>query len=121
AGVVSATKDQQHTTVVDLLDVPNREQLHIVGRLDFNSTGLLLLTNDGRWSRRLMTPQYKVIKVYRVSLGEPITEECVMAFASGIHFPYENITTKPATLKILDRFTAEVHLMEGRYHQIKRM
>lgn len=129
SGVVSATKDQHHPTVIDCLNVSaeqaKRQALHIAGRLDYNSTGLIVLTNDGRWSRRLSTPENRITKVYTVTLANPITREraneYLDAFAGGMYFPYEGITTRPARLRILDEFTAEVHLVEGRYHQIKRM
>ena len=121
AGVVSATKDVRHKTVIDLLDRSDRENLHIVGRLDFNSSGLLLLTNDGQWSRHLTTPEKNIAKLYRVTLEKPITEDYVHAFAEGMYFSYENITTLPAKLNILSDFVAEVSLVECRYHQIKRM
>jgi 16S rRNA pseudouridine516 synthase len=124
-GVVSATKDDRHPTVIDLLDRADRHQLHIVGRLDFNSSGLLLLTNDGRWSRQLSLPQQKVAKVYRVRLanriGLDVRDEYIEAFAQGMYFPFEDITTRPAVLKIISDHVAEVTLVEGRYHQIKRM
>ena len=120
-GVVSATKDDQHKTVIDLLDRADKHDLHIVGRLDLNSSGLLLLTNDGRWSRRLMSPEHKVPKLYRVTLEYSISEEYIPAFAEGMYFPFEDITTLPAELKIISDHVAEVSLVEGRYHQIKRM
>jgi 16S rRNA pseudouridine516 synthase len=120
-GVVSATKDAKHKTVIDLLDRTDSLNLHIVGRLDFNSSGLVLLTNDGRWSRRLTSPEQKVIKQYSVALAKPITEEYVKAFAEGMYFPFEGITTRPAQLEILGESLAKVSLTEGRYHQIKRM
>lgn len=120
-GVVSATKDEQHKTVIDLLDRIDRNSLHIVGRLDFNSSGLVLLTNDGRWSRRLTAPEMKVVKRYRVTLANPVTDDYVQAFAKGMYFSYENITTQPARLEIINETTADVYLTEGRYHQIKRM
>lgn len=120
-GVVSATKDDIHTTVIDLLDRPDSYQLHIAGRLDFNTTGLMLLTNDGRWSRQLFEPESKVTKWYRVTLQYPMDESYEAAFMQGMHFPYENITTLPAVLNKLSDTVAEVGLMEGRYHQVKRM
>ena len=120
-GVVSATKDEQHKTVMDLIDNENAADLHIVGRLDLNSSGLLLLTNDGDWSRSLMSPENKVAKVYEVTLEHTITDECIQAFADGMYFSYEDITTKPAHLEILSEHVAKVTLEEGRYHQIKRM
>ncbi|HEB28098.1 MAG TPA: pseudouridine synthase [Porticoccus sp.] len=120
-GVVSATKDEQHRTVIDLLERPDRHHLHIVGRLDFNSSGLLLLTNDGRWSRQLTTPENNIAKLYRVTLEKPVTEAYIQAFSEGMYFPFEDITTRPAKLHIVSDYVAEVSLMEGRYHQIKRM
>jgi len=121
AGIVSATRDDRHRTVIDLLDRGDSSDLHIAGRLDFNSTGLMLLTNDGRWSRRLASPEGGVKKVYRVTLQKPLSQDYIDAFASGIYFAYEDITTRPATLEILSDYEAQVGLIEGRYHQIKRM
>lgn len=121
AGIVSATRDEQHKTVIDLLDHPERHNLHIVGRLDLNSTGLLLLTNDSGWSRKLMKPEHKVNKLYRVRVQNPLNQAAVDAFAEGMYFKYEDVTTLPAKLRIIDDHIAEVSLTEGRYHQIKRM
>ena len=121
AGVVSATQDEKHHTVIDLLEQPWKDQLHIVGRLDFNTTGLVLLTNDGRWSRQLSLPGSKLIKRYRVQLEQPLSLHYIDAFQRGFYFEYEGITTLPAELNILSEFEAEVGLVEGRYHQIKRM
>lgn len=120
-GVVSATKDDQHKTVIDLLASEEQAELHIAGRLDLNSSGLILLTNDGRWSKGLMAPEKKVSKLYRVEVAHPMTEDYVQAFADGMYFAYESITTKPALLRIISDHVAEVRLIEGRYHQIKRM
>ena len=121
AGVISATRDSKHRTAIDLLDERGGDDLHIAGRLDFNSTGLLLLTNDGDWSRRLSTPENRVSKRYRVTLEKPIDEEYVRVFAEGMWFEHERITTRPAQLHILGERVADVVLREGRYHQIKRM
>jgi 16S rRNA pseudouridine516 synthase len=120
-GVVSATKDKIHKTVIDLLNHPQKGSLHITGRLDLNSSGLLLLTNDSNWSRKLMLPDRKVTKIYHVTTEKIITPEYINLFKAGMHFPYENITTKPVNLKILSEHSAELELTEGRYHQIKRM
>lgn len=120
-GIVSATKDAKHTTVLDLLPPHEQQGLHIVGRLDFNSTGLILLTNDGRWSKAINDENKKVPKYYNVTVDKPITPDVVAAFNTGIDFPYEGITTKPAGLKTISPLKAEVRLTEGRYHQIKRM
>lgn len=120
-GVVSATKDAKHSCVTDLLKDEDKQDLHIVGRLDFNSTGLVLLTNDGRWSRAINKPELKLAKYYRVELENPIEVECIEAFKQGIYFDYEGITTLPAQLQILSERCADLTLIDGRYHQIKRM
>lgn len=120
-GVVSATVDDEHPTVIDLIDDPDRHSLHLVGRLDRNTSGLILLTNDGRWSKALMNPSRKVPKVYRVETRDPIQQEAVATFAAGFHFHTEDLTTMPAQLEILGEREARLTLHEGRYHQIKRM
>jgi 16S rRNA pseudouridine516 synthase len=120
-GVVSATSDAEHPTVIDLIDDPDRHTLHLVGRLDRNTSGLILLTNDGRWSKPLMAPETKVPKVYLVETRDPIPSSAVEAFAAGFHFHTEDLTTRPAALEILGEREARLTLHEGRYHQIKRM
>lgn len=123
-GVVSATRDDLHKTVVSLLEgysASELDSLHIVGRLDLNTSGLLLLTNDSYWSRKLMAPEEKVSKVYQVELENSLTQDYVSAFSEGMYFPFEDIITQPAELRIVSDKMAEVILMEGKYHQIKRM
>ena len=120
-GVVSATRDKQHATVIDLLEHTERATLHIAGRLDLNSSGLLLLTNNGRWSRQLSGPASNTEKVYLVTVQNPLEPAYIDAFQNGMYFSFENITTRPARLEILSEYTARVTLQEGRYHQIKRM
>jgi 16S rRNA pseudouridine516 synthase len=120
-GVVSATKDLRHTTVIDLLAHPRKDELHIVGRLDFNTTGLVLLTNDGAWSRKISLPGTKLPKTYEATLANPLSDEYVDVFREGMYFAYEGITTKPAKLEIVSSHTARLSLIEGKYHQVKRM
>lgn len=120
-GIVSATNDLKHPTVLDLIQHPQKDELHIVGRLDLNTTGLVLLTNDGAWSRKISLPETKLEKTYEVTLSKPLNDEYVAVFREGIYFSYENITTKPAFLDILSEYTARLSLTEGKYHQVKRM
>jgi 16S rRNA pseudouridine516 synthase len=120
-GYVSATKDATHKTVIDLLPLNIPKNLHIAGRLDFNSTGLLLLTNDGRWSRKLSQPSSNIKKRYRVTLDKPVDKAVIKAFKEGLYFSFEKITTLPAELISIDQNIVEVTLKEGKYHQIKRM
>lgn len=121
AGCVSATVDAQHRTVLDLLPQAERDGLHIAGRLDGNTTGLLLLTNDGQWSRQLTLPDSHLPKTYYVETAEPIGADYAATFARGIYFAFEDITTRPAQLEILGSHCARLTLTEGRYHQVKRM
>lgn len=120
-GILSATKDAVHRTVLDLVDLPGKEGLHLAGRLDRSSSGLVLLTNDGAWSESFMRPGAKVEKVYLVGTDRPIPPTAADRFAEGFHFPTEGITTRPARLELLAPRLARVILTEGRYHQIKRM
>ena len=120
-GILSATVDRQHPTVLDLIDDPDKHTLHIAGRLDRNASGLILLANNGHWSRRLMDPTRKMPKVYLVETRDPISPDAVEAFARGFYFHTEDLTTLPAHLEILTERQARLSLHEGRYHQIKRM
>ena len=120
-GCVSATSDPQHPTVLDLLDEPDTHDLHIAGRLDFNTTGLMLITNDGQWSRRLTQPQTKLPKVYLVETEQVIGPEYAVTFKAGLYFAFEDLTTQPAELELLGPTTARLGIIEGRYHQVKRM
>lgn len=121
AGYLSATTDPLHPTVIDLIDHPLKAELHLAGRLDRASTGLLLLTNDGRWSKLVTEPAEEIPKVYRVTTLDVIAPETAVRFAEGIYFAYENLTTRPAFLEILDAREALLTIHEGRYHQVKRM
>jgi len=121
AGYVSATVDDESETVVSLIDEPYAEVLHLAGRLDKQSTGLLVLTNDGGWSRRVTEPESSIGKRYLVSTESEIAEDAVASFAEGIYFAFEDLTTLPADLEVLTPQTAIITIYEGRYHQVKRM
>lgn len=121
AGYLSATADVVHKTVMELIDPELRKDLHIAGRLDRASTGLLILTNDGSWSRKLTEPRVKLPKVYRVTTVDPVSTDTIERFAKGIWFEYEQLTTSPAQLEPLGANESRVTIYEGRYHQIKRM
>lgn len=121
AGVVSATSHPEHRTVVELVPESLRHGLHIAGRLDLNTTGLLILTNDGHWSRRITQPASKIAKVYQVETERPVAAEAERVFSQGIYFAYENIITLPAEFERLGSHLSRLTLHEGRYHQVKRM
>lgn len=120
-GCVSATRDPEHRTVLELIHEPDPQDLHIAGRLDYNTTGLMLITNDGHWSRRLTQPQTKLPKLYYVETEDEIGPEYIQTFAEGLYFAFEDLTTLPAQLQILGPHSARLSIVEGRYHQVKRM
>jgi 16S rRNA pseudouridine516 synthase len=120
-GILSATSDPGHQVVTSLIAHPAVAALHIAGRLDLHASGLLLLTNDGRWSRAISHPEHGVSKQYLVTVRDCLSAAYVSAFAAGMHFPYEDIVTRPAQLEIVEPRLARVTLQEGRYHQLKRM
>ncbi|PRY65541.1 ribosomal small subunit pseudouridine synthase A [Vreelandella songnenensis] len=111
--------------VIDLIDLPKVERLQPVGRLDVDTTGLLLLTDDGQWSHRVTSPKHRCAKVYIAELAEPwegsAAEHAIEQVAQGILLDDEDTPTKPATLRFITPQRAELTLTEGRYHQVKRM
>jgi len=120
-GVVCANDDPTHPTVLSLVELPRAEEMHIAGRLDIDATGLVLLTDDGKWSHRATSPRHKTDKVYHVTTADPIPADAVERFARGIKLNNEPFPTKPAQLTLLGAAEARVVLHEGRYHQVKRM
>lgn len=121
AGVISATEDGGHRTVLDLLEGEDRRDLHIAGRLDIDTTGLVLITDDGQWSHRIKAPG-RHEKRYRVTTARPIPADAANRFAAGLVLRgEEDQPTLPARLQPLGDCEALVWLQEGRYHQVKRM
>ena len=122
-GVISATEDFYDKTVIDLL----LEEHTIfnpfpVGRLDKDTTGLLLITNDGELNHNLTSPKREVPKTYKVTLESDIEEEDYNStFEKGIKLMPENIITKPATMEVIDNRHCYLTIKEGKYHQVKRM
>ena len=123
AGVVSATTDAKDKTVIDLITDKKRKDLFPVGRLDKDTEGLLLITNDGDMAHRLLAPKKHVDKVYYARIDGRVTEEDVIAFQEGISIGQGEVA-KPAKLEILKADEiSEIHvtIQEGKFHQVKRM
>ena len=119
-GILTATEDRKKKTVLDLLAPEYRNRgLAPVGRLDIDTEGLLLLTNDGELNHRLTSPKYHVDKVYEAVVEGALTAEDVEAFAAGI--PLKDFTCLPAKLEILAQDRCLVTVQEGKFHQVKRM
>ena len=123
AGVISATKDDRDKTVLDLITDKKRNDLFPVGRLDKDTEGLLLITNDGEMAHRLLSPKKHVDKCYFTKVTGRIDEEDIHRFKEGVDIGDEK-KTLPADLEILSSgeiSEAKVTIREGRYHQVKRM
>lgn len=120
AGVVSATEDSYDKTVVSLLPPNLRKNVFPVGRLDKDTEGLLLLTNDGVLAHELLSPKKHVDKEYFVRLALPVGDDYARIFNEGIDIGEKNITL-PAVLKQLSQYECLVTIREGKFHQIKRM
>lgn len=123
AGVVSATKDVKEKTVIDLIQGTKRKDLFPVGRLDKDTEGLLLITNDGDLAHRLLAPGKHVDKTYYARIEGRVTTEDVEAFERGLNIGDDDLTM-PAKLEIVstgEESEIKVTIQEGRYHQIKRM
>lgn len=119
-GYVSATEDKKQETVLALVPQEFRgRDLFPAGRLDKDTTGLMILTDDGVLAHNILSPRKHVQKVYGVELDIPVTEEMQQGFAAGVEL--NDGVCKAAKLVITGEKTAEVTLSEGRYHQIKRM
>lgn len=120
-GYVCSTDDPDHPTVFTLMDEPIIERLHTVGRLDLDTTGLVLITDDGQWSHRISSPKHHVAKTYRVWTADPIPAAAIAQFAEGVMLRNEKNATLPAQLEIISDTEALLTIHEGRYHQVKRM
>lgn len=120
-GYVCSTDDPQHSTILYFIDEPLAEKLHAAGRLDLDTTGLVLLTDDGQWSHRITSPRHHCDKTYFVGLEKPLKQELVALFKQGVQLNGEKTLTKPAVLEIVDETHARLTISEGRYHQVKRM
>ena len=115
---VCANTDSDCATVLDLFDEPNKTTLQIAGRLDKDTTGLVLLTDDGQWNHKITSPARHCIKTYKVTLERKLSPSLVPLFKEGIQLRNEKKPTRPAQLTIIDDFHAELSIQEGRYHQV---
>lgn len=123
AGCVSATEDKIHKTVMDYLTDTLRDDLFPVGRLDIDTEGLLLITNDGALAHELLSPAHHVKKTYYARVAGRVTEEDARLFQQGVDIGEEKLT-KPAELVILtsgEESEIELTITEGKFHQVKRM
>jgi len=120
-GLLSATSDGAQTTVLSLLPQALAARVHLVGRLDKETSGLLLLTDDGAWSHRISSPAHHCAKTYLAELAEPLEADAEERLQQGLILRGEKRPTRPATLQRLDAARVRITVTEGRYHQVRRM
>ena len=120
-GNVCSNEDPDHPPVFFLMDEPAMGKLHVVGRLDLDTTGLVLVTDDGQWSHRITSPRHECAKTYHVWLADPVSQDAIELFAEGVYLRNETDKTRPAQLEILGECEARLTIHEGKYHQVKRM
>jgi len=120
-GYVCSTDDPDHPTVLYFLDEPVAYKLHAAGRLDIDTTGLVLMTDDGQWSHRITSPRHHCEKTYLVTLEHPLSADTAEQFAAGVQLHNEDSLTLPAQLEQVEERLVRLTISEGRYHQVKRM
>jgi 16S rRNA pseudouridine516 synthase len=120
-GFVCSHEDGYNHTAFVLLDEPRKEQLHYAGRLDVDTTGLVLITDDGQWSHKITSPKHKCSKTYVVDLADPIEDSYRSDLEKGIQLKNERELTLPAQMEVINEHELKLTIHEGKYHQVKRM
>lgn len=121
ASTVCSNIDEVYPSLFNYLDIEKVAELHIAGRLDSDTTGLVLVTDDGRWSYNIITPCKQCKKVYRVGLSRPIAQDVAAKFLRGIKLQGQAKLTLPAELTIITPYEVLLTITEGKFHQVKRM
>lgn len=124
-GFECTLKMKEHPIVTELIAVPELGSLRMAGRLDVDTTGALLMSDDGKWLHRVTSPKHEHAKVYELTLADAMDEEAqakaIKKVAEGILLEGEHEETKPAVLEFIDETHARLTLEQGKYHQVKRM
>lgn len=124
-GVECTARRGLYPRTADLIDVPQVERLNPVGRLDVETSGMILMTDDGQWLHRVTSPKKAHPKVYLATLARPLAgqdaQAAIEAFADGVELESDEEPTRPAMLELMDEYHAKLTIVEGRYHQVRRM
>ena len=118
---ICSNKDEAYPSVFNHVNLPDHRELHVVGRLDADTTGLVLATDDGHWSFDIIRPESHCKKTYRVGLSRPLTEEAAERLRCGVIFQGITEPTLPAELEFITSTDVRLTITEGKYHQVKRM
>ncbi|PCI72719.1 MAG: 16S rRNA pseudouridine(516) synthase [Gammaproteobacteria bacterium] len=120
-GCICSSKDEQYPSVFNLLGLNNLDKLHFAGRLDVDTSGLVLISDDGQWTHRITSPTHKQAKTYIVTTSEPLTRKAIQQLEKGVLLKDSAKPTLPAIVSTIDDYTYSIAITEGRYHQVKRM
>jgi len=120
-GCICSSKDEQYPSVFNLLGLNNLDKLHFAGRLDADTSGLVLISDDGQWTHRITSPKHKQAKTYIVTTSEPLSKKAIQQLKTGVLLKDNVKPTLPAVVLTIDDYNYSIAIMEGRYHQVKRM
>jgi 16S rRNA pseudouridine516 synthase len=120
-GLLSATRDDRQATVLSVLPAELARRVHLAGRLDKDTSGLMLLSDDGDWTHRITSPRHRCAKVYRAELAEPLAEEAAQRLRQGLLLRGETRPTLAARVDRIDACRVLITVFEGRYHLVRRM
>lgn len=118
---ICSNVDEGYPSIFRYIHVDRAFDLHVVGRLDVDTTGLVLATDDGRWSYEIIHPKKQCEKVYRVGLRDPISAEAIQKLEMGVQLQGVDCLTLPAKLEVVSAKEVLLTITEGRFHQVKRM
>ena len=118
---ICSNVDEGYPSILNYIEVDKAFDLHIAGRLDADTTGLVIVTDDGRWSHNIISPNKECSKTYRVWLRSPVNESAIDKFKIGVQLQGETGLTKPGILEVIDDKEVLLTITEGKYHQVKRM
>jgi len=121
ANTLCSNIDESHPSIFNDIDIDKKSDLHIVGRLDADTTGLVLITDDGSWTFKIITPTAQCEKVYRVQLRDAITHEAILELEEGLILQGTDRPTLPAKIKVVTPQEVLLTLTQGKFHQVKRM
>ncbi|WP_196138211.1 pseudouridine synthase [Aliikangiella sp. G2MR2-5] len=121
SGYICSTQDEVYPSALKLVDSINCNQLHFAGRLDVDTTGLVLISNDGEWTHRITSPRKKCSKQYNVELADPVSDESIKSLENGILLKGESKATRKCVIQRLADSRVLIEISEGKYHQVKRM
>ena len=113
--------DEAYPSIFNYIDIDKASELHIVGRLDADTTGLVIITDDGRWSFSIISPDRMCEKVYRVGLRDGIADDVALKFKNGVWLQGEKQRTLPAELIVVSPKEVLLTITQGKFHQVKRM